>query len=113
MKRDHVSLPAEVFRSFPIFFWVQCACCKKDFRREKGWRWLSGPYVNGAGRWKYICSECAPTREVAAFRAKSMQGPPLARPAPPPNPPILGLQVSGYSTTPFVRPFPDVGDGPR
>ena len=53
MKRSHAE--SAVKRHYPLFMWTQCECCKKDFRREWGWRTM---YVK---RSIYLCKDCAPT----------------------------------------------------
>lgn len=49
----------------PWFFWQTCSKCKKNFRREKGFRALVGPWINRGGTWKYICQACCPNRDYA------------------------------------------------
>lgn len=74
-----------MFSSYPLFFWKPCCNCNKEFRRERGFRALVGPYHNGAGQWKYVCATCAPTKNVAdeIFVKSPWQGKrPSASPAP-------------------------------
>ena len=53
------------YEHYSIFSWEQCAACKKDFRREWGWRFLGPPYIGGAGHWYYLCKACAPSKDKA------------------------------------------------
>lgn len=66
MKREHKKHYDPLWRCYPLFFWKECCMCGKDFRREWGWRALTGPYCWGQGVVRYLCSSCAPTKEKAA-----------------------------------------------
>lgn len=79
-----------IYREWPVFFWKTCCKCKQEFRRERGWRFLSGPYYNGGGHWRYLCSTCAPTREAANHLA--LDG--VYIPPRPPAPPVAEPRVS-------------------
>lgn len=51
-------------------FWQECHLCKDEFRREKGWSAIVGPYyLDGHGVTRgstlYLCASCGPTREKA------------------------------------------------
>ncbi len=82
-------LADKVYFSYPLFFWQRCSCCKQDFRRERGWRYLSGPYHGGSGHWRYLCGTCAPTREEAnELVYQNVHIPPR-----PPAPPAMGTGV--------------------
>lgn len=74
MKRKHRELGWVSQNTWPIrswFFWRLCEACKLDFRRENGWRTLSGPFFNGNGHWEYLCQRCAPSLEaVEEFYAR-------------------------------------------
>ena len=48
-----------VIRTYPLLFWRKCVKCKREFRREWGWKYETGNYN------QYICSACAPTIDVA------------------------------------------------
>jgi len=54
-----------VFLVYPLLIWRKCCKCEKEFVRQKGWRALVPPFINGFGRWAYVCRECAPTRKHA------------------------------------------------
>ena len=70
MKREPVD-KMEVFSSFTLFKWELCSNCNKEFRREKGWRRLVGPYHGRSGHWQFLCPNCALTISDArwVFRA--------------------------------------------
>ncbi len=74
-----------IFRTFPLFSWLKCDSCKKEFRRELGWRYLSGPFHGRSGIWKYVCKDCVPSKEDAHLYALK-QKLPLKPKAPPPSP---------------------------
>ena len=66
MQREHQT----VFKNgvkihFSLFKWEQCCNCKKDFRREKGFKFVVGPVYGGIGKRHFICSKCALTRKKA------------------------------------------------
>lgn len=65
MKREHIRKYENLWSLFPLLFWYECCGCDREFRREHGWRAITGPYGGGGGRVRYLCSECAPTREAA------------------------------------------------
>ena len=65
-KREHKERYTEgLFRHFSLFFWYQCAGCHKDFRRERGWRFIGPPYISCSGKTRYICGGCAKTKDDA------------------------------------------------
>ena len=74
-----------VYRTWPLFYWRECDCCGKEFRREWGWHFLAGPWLNGIGHRYYLCRTCAATLEEAHTYARS--GPGNSRRSPPPAPP--------------------------
>jgi hypothetical protein len=87
MKRDH-----EVKYEYGVFShcgltWQQCCKCKKDFRWEKGFSFLAGPFHGGIGKWYYLCSNCAPNLKTANYLAVNKCYIPERPPAPPPPPP--------------------------
>lgn len=55
----------EIYRCNPWFFWQECCNCGQEFRREKGWRAFTGPFIGGVGVFRYICASCAPSRDHA------------------------------------------------
>lgn len=59
----------QVYREYPLFVWKRCYRCRQEFRRERGWRFLTGPYFNGRGHWRHLCGSCAPTRTRAEHLA--------------------------------------------
>lgn len=83
MKRKHKQVyERPLYRHYGLFIWRQCSCCKEDFRREKGFRFLVGPFFNGMRRWLYLCGSCAPEDSAAHKFARSDQWHSL-RPRPP------------------------------
>jgi len=86
MKRKHIKHYTDLYRCFTLFTWNKCSKCGQDFRREKGWRALTGPFYNGNGVWHYLCYDCAPTREIAdEYFLNNKWIPP--KPKGPPSPP--------------------------
>jgi len=57
----------EIYPHYTLFSWSECVSCNQEFRREKGWRKLSGPFYGGYGNWKHVCGGCAPTKEEASI----------------------------------------------
>lgn len=53
--KDH----PDVCSTWPVFEWCRCEGCGREFRREWGWRVLTGPFYGGMGRWRYVCGDCA------------------------------------------------------
>ena len=85
MKRDHKPKYDGLFPVFTLFEWHQCCKCGQDFRRERGWRFWTGPFYSGCGVLKYLCRECAPTEDDAHRVQETGVGkpgsiPPLRRP---------------------------------
>ncbi len=64
MKRE--SQVSDLWPHRSWFAWKLCCNCKKEFRREVGWRAFTGPYMFGHGLFRYICGSCAPTRAIAS-----------------------------------------------
>ena len=54
-----------LYRCWPMLFWRRCCGCKKEFRREWGWRAITPPYGGTMGTERFLCQRCAPTREKA------------------------------------------------
>jgi len=93
MKRKHKQQYKDLYRFFPLFTWYKCEKCGQDFRREKGWRALCGPYPGGAGRWLYLCGSCARTLNKADQYFLNMEWMPVPpRHMPPPPPPPVPLE---------------------
>ena len=80
----------ELYPYYTLLGWSECISCKYEFRREKGWRKLSGPYYGGCGNWKYVCGECAPTKEEASDLFNRQPYLPDRPPAPPPPRSVRG-----------------------
>lgn len=75
-----------IFNHYTIFTWHQCCMCLADFRRERGYRILVGPFCGGAGHWNYLCPTCASIKErvnTIAINKEYMPARPPAPPAPP------------------------------
>ncbi len=53
---------AHVIKVWPIFSWENCVVCKKDFRREYGWRHIVCRYRSVI---RYVCLGCCPTKDDA------------------------------------------------
>jgi len=82
MKKEHVEkYRLGVYTDFSLFIWHQCASCNEDFRREKGYRFLVGPFYNGGGVWRYLCSQCISSKAEA--HAFALFGGNSKRPSPP------------------------------
>jgi len=83
MKRKSKKYLDGIYRDFPLLFWKECMECKQEFVREKCYRKLMGPFFNGSGKWKYICSDCAKSIDEAAdIFDRHCSSPP---PTPPPS----------------------------
>lgn len=60
-----------VKKIFPIFFWIQCDNCNKEFKWEMGWKIrLNNLVISTISKtyfFKYyrICKNCADTKEKA------------------------------------------------
>ena len=54
-----------IFKYFSLFTWQRCCECKKEFRRERGFRFLIGPFTQSGGYWTYLCSLCCGSKEAA------------------------------------------------
>ena len=66
MQREHKkNYKNGISTHFSLFKWEQCCNCKKDFRREKGFKFVVGPVYRGIGKPYFICSKCAPTFKKA------------------------------------------------
>lgn len=90
-----------IYTSWPIFSWVKCCSCKKEFRRETLWRALTGPFCNGSGVWRYACTKCIPTKDEAhtyfagdKYIKDLIGDPPTCRPAPPKGQSIINKQYN-------------------
>jgi len=88
MERKHVKEYKYLYSHYSLFSWNQCSECKKDFRREKMWKVLTGPWIGSKGVERFLCMRCAPTIEEANkfFTNKEFLPPkPPAPQAPPPK----------------------------
>ena len=66
MKREHLEQYEHgIYKHYGWFFWRQCCKCNHGFRRDRGWKFLSGPFFQGVGHWRYLCGTCAPTKKDA------------------------------------------------
>lgn len=54
-----------IFSVSPWFVWRECRVCKKEFRRERGWRMIGPPICGGRASEFYLCGECAATEKDA------------------------------------------------
>jgi len=88
MKLESIYKPTTaLYKCYTIFNWHQCCRCKKDFRREHGYRALTGPYYGGAGTWRYVCGTCGPNIETADIVFTSSPWIPARPLMPPPQRP--------------------------
>lgn len=84
-KRDTVAkYEGGVYPHYSYFEWYKCDKCKKEFRREAGYRLLIGA---GHGRCIYLCSTCCPSEKRAHLYGINMEYiPPKPKCTPPPPP---------------------------
>ena len=77
MKRKPKNNP-NIYISFPLFSWKRCINCGFEYHREKLFRKLMGPFHNGFGTWKYICTNCADDKSKAErlFTKSKLKKPP-------------------------------------
>jgi len=87
MEKDHIKEYEYLYTYYSLFSWKQCSKCKKDFRREKMWRAITGPWLGERGVNRFLCKKCAPTREEADKFFINNEFLPLKPPPPPPPPP--------------------------
>jgi hypothetical protein len=93
MKKPSVVIYPDIWRTFQWFRWRTCERCREDFRREWGWRYLTGPYHGGIGVEKFLCFSCGgPTPQTATkciewLNAERKNAKPAGVPSPPPPPP--------------------------
>lgn len=90
MKREkEIRYKHDISTHFPLFFWKECCMCGKEFRREKMWETITGPFQNRIGHIRNLCKECAPTDDRAheIFVSGEWNEPMARPPAPPPPPP--------------------------
>ena len=86
MERKHLEEYKYLYPHYSLFSWNQCSKCKKDFRREKIWKALTGPWLGNKGVERFLCTRCAPTRKEANkfFINEEFLSP---KPPPPTSPP--------------------------
>lgn len=66
MKREHTQKYEYLYRMLlPNIIWHECCGCHKDFRFQRGWHAVTGPFYNGDGHRRYLCLDCAPNFETA------------------------------------------------
>ena len=71
----------DIYTDWPILFWRECKECKKEFRREKVYRKLCGPFHGGHGTWRYVCGNCAKDKKKAnELFEKLPPRPPMPKP---------------------------------
>jgi len=86
MKREYPELGLENFeflsqpprRIWTVFRWLRCVACQLQFRREWGWRAVTGPFYGGIGFVQHVCATCAPTPAAAVrvlFGGREMEPP--------------------------------------
>lgn len=86
MRRKHKEIFENgINRYYGLIVWRQCCICKDDFRRERGWSFIVGPYCNGAGRRYFLCKKCAPTKDAANFIALTLNNSYKLKISPPPG----------------------------
>ncbi len=83
MKREPTPKPKSFNSFWPLFFWVECESCGKEFRREPIWRKEIGCIGNfiapGPGGalmslpYIYLCTTCAPDMESASVKFLDIQ----------------------------------------
>jgi hypothetical protein len=62
MRRERVAKYSKpINKTFTVFGWKLCVGCGKEFRREFGYKFVT----NNVFVKKYICSVCAPNKELA------------------------------------------------
>lgn len=88
MKRNKkVRYKYGVHKALPLFRWQECCMCHKEFRRERMFRALTGPFGGGTGRWQFVCRRCAPDKDRAheIFHNNEWIPPKPKIPPPPPQ----------------------------
>lgn len=88
-----------VIANWPLFMWTRCHKCRRQYRRQKGWAFVTGPYtfsleLGSRGVNNYICIECAPTKERAEIVAEQIvdDRAPASPPQSPPPPPARSVK---------------------
>lgn len=89
MLRDVPPPTEHVSKTYPIFTWQFCQCCRKEFLREWGWKYVYAFGVRIAC-YHYICHACGEdSKEYAgdlAYRLKyQVRKRPTTLPVPPPS----------------------------
>lgn len=91
-KTKNISPEYPVCWHFPLFIFTGCCNCENEWRRERGWRFTTGPYrvskeFGPQGVNRYIGPCCATTEIEAGRIAKEVAEFRPDRPPPPPPPP--------------------------
>lgn len=74
----------DIYNHNSLFFWQECFFCKKEFRREAGYRFQM--QVNRP--WVYSCAGCSGSKEDVNDNVKKFKSNrPKAPAAPPPRKP--------------------------
>ena len=74
----------DIYNHYGLFFWKECFFCKKDFRRESGFRFQ----MQVDRPWVYSCGDCCSSKEGVNTKVKEwfVKSRPKAPPAPPRKP---------------------------
>lgn len=71
-----------IYNHYGLIFWQDCFFCKKEFRREKGYRFQ----LQVDRDWVYSCRECSSSKEGVNHNVKKFKSKrPKAPAAPPPR----------------------------
>lgn len=81
MKRKAKSRAKDTYSIWTLFEWLFCELCKKEFRRERGWR----VHLRRNSTPLYVCNTCASSALEA--EKKSIEYFKLTRPPAPKAPP--------------------------
>lgn len=90
MRRESKVHLKDIYSHYSLFSWEECCFCGEEFVREKGFRKETGPFFGELGVWRYLCSECAPDKQIAydLFETQPwVVSLPTTPPCSPPRPP--------------------------
>lgn len=78
------TLDGQIYKHYGLFGWQECLFCKKEFRREDGYRFLAFQ-----GQWSYSCESCSCSKShcnenLGVMWENIRNNRPEAPPAPPP-----------------------------